>query len=140
MYEARYWGILSASILHVQAGFIHVSCLGISNKSVAVPRQDSIRPYRVHAVLSGHCNIIILYIHTVTTSTHSCCFRYNTVCFCDTACMCSEGYSTWSTRQPQSYANRFGATLTLFKNWRFSKEKLWHENQVNKPICKCVWP
>ena len=30
------------TILHVQAGFIHVICLGISNKSVAVPRQDSI--------------------------------------------------------------------------------------------------
>ena len=44
-------------ILHVQAGFIHVICLGISNKSVAVPRQDSIRPYRAHAVLSGHCNM-----------------------------------------------------------------------------------
>ena len=57
MYEARYWGILSAyTVLHVQAGFIHVICLGISNKSVAVPRQDSIRPYRAHAVLSRHCN------------------------------------------------------------------------------------
>ena len=44
----------------VQAGFIHVICLGISNKSVAVPRQDSIRPYRAHAVLSGHCNIYVL--------------------------------------------------------------------------------
>ena len=41
MYEARYWGIVSAyTILHVQGGFIHVVCLGISNKSVAVPRQD----------------------------------------------------------------------------------------------------
>ena len=40
MYEARYWGILSAyTILSVQAGFIHVVCLGISNKSVAVPRE-----------------------------------------------------------------------------------------------------
>ena len=38
MYEARYWGILSA-ILHMQAGFIHVICLGISNKSVAVYTQ-----------------------------------------------------------------------------------------------------
>ena len=37
MYEARYYGIVSAyTILHVQAGFIHVVCLGISNKSVAV--------------------------------------------------------------------------------------------------------
>ena len=36
---------------YVQAGF---GCLGISNKSVAVPRQDSIRPYGAHAVLSGH--------------------------------------------------------------------------------------
>ena len=45
MYEARYWGILSAfTILHVQAEFIHVICLGISNKSVAVPRQDSCCP------------------------------------------------------------------------------------------------
>ena len=44
MYEARYWRILSAyTILHMQAGFIHVIRLGISNKSVAVPRQDSIR-------------------------------------------------------------------------------------------------
>ena len=59
MYEARYWGIVSAhTILNVQAGFIHVICLGISNKSVAVPRQDSIRPY---SALSGHCNI---YTHT----------------------------------------------------------------------------
>ena len=32
MYEARYWGIVSAyTIPHVQAGFIHVICLGISN-------------------------------------------------------------------------------------------------------------
>ena len=39
---ARHWGILSAyTILHLQAGFIHGICLGISNKSVAVPRQDS---------------------------------------------------------------------------------------------------
>ena len=61
MYEARYWGILSPhTILHVQAGFIHVICQGISNKSVAVPRQDSIRPYRAHAVLPGYCNI---YMH-----------------------------------------------------------------------------
>ena len=48
----------------VQAGFIHVICLGISNKSVAVPRQDSIRPYRAHTVLSGHCNIYIQLEHT----------------------------------------------------------------------------
>ena len=33
----------------------HVFCLGISNKSVAVPRQDSI--CRAHAVQSGYCNI-----------------------------------------------------------------------------------
>ena len=44
----------------MQAGFIHVICLGISNKSVAVPRQDSIHPYRAHAVLSGHCIYIQL--------------------------------------------------------------------------------
>ena len=44
----------------VQAGFIHFICLGISNKSVAVPRQDSIHPYRTHAVLSGHCNVYTL--------------------------------------------------------------------------------
>ena len=62
MYEARYWGIVSAyTIIRVQAGFIHVVCLGISNKYVAVPRQDSILPYRAHAVLSGHCNT---YVHT----------------------------------------------------------------------------
>ena len=36
----------------------HVICLGISNKSVAVPRQDSIHPCRAHVVLSGHCNIL----------------------------------------------------------------------------------
>ena len=37
MYEASYWGLVSAyTIIHVQAGFIHVICLGIS---VAVPRQ-----------------------------------------------------------------------------------------------------
>ena len=85
MYEARYWGILSAyTILNVQAGFIHViclgisnrahiiiwvhinvGCLGISNKSVAVPRQDSIRPYRAHAVLSRHCNIIIIILPAI---------------------------------------------------------------------------
>ena len=53
------------TILHVQAGFIHVICLGISNKSVVVHRQDSIRPYWAHAVLSGHCNIYVLeYIRT----------------------------------------------------------------------------
>ena len=62
MYEARYWGIVSAyTILNVQAGFIHVVCLGISNKSAAVPRQDSICPYRAHAVLSGHY-IYVLYV------------------------------------------------------------------------------
>ena len=37
--------------------------LGISNKSVAVPRQDSMSPCRAHAVLSGHCN---RYIHVPT--------------------------------------------------------------------------
>ena len=41
----------------------HVVCLGTSNKSVALPRQDSIRPCRAHAVLSGHCNIY--YVYTV---------------------------------------------------------------------------
>ena len=44
-----------------EVGFIHVGCLGISNKYIAVPRQDSIRP---HAVLSGHCNIIIHIPHS----------------------------------------------------------------------------
>ena len=34
-------------------------CLGISNKSVTVHRQDSIRPCRPHAVLSVHCNIYV---------------------------------------------------------------------------------
>ena len=34
----------------------HVVCLGISNKSVAVPRQDSIHP----------CNIYIIHRHTCT--------------------------------------------------------------------------
>ena len=69
-YEARYWVILSAytcaSRVHTchlprdiqqgliqLSGFIHVGCLGIS---VAVPRYDSMSPYRV---LSGHCNIQI---------------------------------------------------------------------------------
>ena len=38
IYEARYWTILSAyTILRVQAAFIHVICLGISNKYVAYP-------------------------------------------------------------------------------------------------------
>ena len=40
----------------------YIVCLGISNKSVAVPRQDSIRTCRAHAILtSGYCNI--LYLH-----------------------------------------------------------------------------
>ena len=44
----------------------HVICLGISNKSVAVPRQDSIHPCcRAHAVLSGYCNIVYMYVHTL---------------------------------------------------------------------------
>ena len=72
MYEAKYWGILSAyTILHVQAGFIHVICLGISNKSVAVPRQDSIHPYRAHAVLSWHC--IIYYTSAIFCVIHGVC-------------------------------------------------------------------
>ena len=44
--------------------YIHVGRLGISNKYIAVPRQD-----RVNAVLSGHCNIYIhTYIHTYVHS------------------------------------------------------------------------
>ena len=38
--------------------------LGISNKSVAVPRQDSMSPCRAHAVLSGHCNRYV-HVHTL---------------------------------------------------------------------------
>ena len=54
MYEARYCGIVSAyTILHLQAGFIHVSCLGISKKSVAVPRQDSIS--LLHTYIMAYC-------------------------------------------------------------------------------------
>ena len=36
--------------------FIHVGYLGISSKSIAVSRQESICPCRAYAVLSGHCN------------------------------------------------------------------------------------
>ena len=54
--------------------FIHVGCLGTSNKSVAVPRQDSIRACSAHAALSGHCNI---YVH---------------VCVCACMCMCMYVY------------------------------------------------
>ena len=45
-----------------KGSYMHVVCLGISNKFVAVPRQDSIRPYRAHAVLSGH------YVHRSQSS------------------------------------------------------------------------
>ena len=41
--------------------FIHVGCLGTSNKSVAVP---SIRACSAHAALSGHCNMYLLCIYT----------------------------------------------------------------------------
>ena len=59
MYVARYLGISVFTILHVQAGLIHTRHLP-KEKSVAVPmRQESIHPYRAHAVLSGHCNIHI---------------------------------------------------------------------------------
>ena len=42
-------------LIQVQAGFIiiHVGSLGLSNKSVVVPRQDS-----------GHCNIYFLQLQT----------------------------------------------------------------------------
>ena len=46
--------------------FIHVGCLGTSNKYVAVPRQDSIRACSAHAALSGHCNIYLLGKHVYT--------------------------------------------------------------------------
>ena len=47
------------------------TCLLLSNirQIVAVPTQDSIRPCRAHAVLSGYCNIYIhvhvrmMYVH-----------------------------------------------------------------------------
>ena len=57
MYEAT-------SVLYQPIQSCHVICLGISNKSVSVPRQGSIRSCRAHAVLSGHCNICI-YTHTL---------------------------------------------------------------------------
>ena len=38
----------------------HVVYLGISNKSVTVPRQDSNCLCRAHAVLSGHCDTYII--------------------------------------------------------------------------------
>ena len=51
-------GFLSAyTILHVQVGFIHVICLGMSNKYVGVPRQDSMSPVRAY-------NPFILYHYT----------------------------------------------------------------------------
>ena len=44
------------------SAYITLPCrlLRISNKSVAVPRQDSICPCRDHAPLSGHCKIYML--------------------------------------------------------------------------------
>ena len=67
--------------------------LGISNKSVAVPRQDSIRPCRAHAVLSGHCN---RYIHACT-------------------CICSktEAYKEDGVQSTNPKAAHFYATCTV---------------------------
>ena len=45
--------------------------IDISNKSIAVPRQDSIRACGTHAVLSGHCNI---YVHVTVYTLHVCGF------------------------------------------------------------------
>ena len=66
----RYWGIVSAYTIRCSAQIgQHEPCsLGISNKSVAVPRQDSIRPCRAHAVLSGHCNMY-MHVHPVCACT-----------------------------------------------------------------------
>ena len=51
-YEARYWGILSAiTILHAHAECTYVVCLGISNKSVAVPMR-LLEHYYVQNVVS----------------------------------------------------------------------------------------
>ena len=44
---------------HILATFFHDHYINLwltSNKLVAIPRQDSIRPYGAHAVLSGYCN------------------------------------------------------------------------------------
>ena len=59
-------------ILHVQEGFIHVVCLGISNKSVAVPRQDSIRP--VHCNIYTHCILHVMHME----------LYISLLCVCDT--------------------------------------------------------
>ena len=66
LYEARYWGILSAyTILHVQAGFIHVICLGISNKSVAVYPDRTAFALYLSAFILASCNLAL------TVTTHS---------------------------------------------------------------------
>ena len=74
MYEARYWGILSAySILHAQAGFIHVICLGISIKSVAVPR---------------HIYACVCVCVCVCMRVCMCVYVCMCVCMCACACAC----------------------------------------------------
>ena len=58
MYEASYWGLVSAyTIIHVQAGLVHVICLGIS-----LPYPDSAQTGQHSPV--GHCNICVTALYS----------------------------------------------------------------------------
>ena len=92
MYEARYWGILSAyAIRHVQAGLIHVICLGIS---VAVPRQDSLFSYRAHAVLDV-CDYIGCSMSLAEEASPPSCLNVGFVYCCDPHC-CTALHTLWA--------------------------------------------
>ena len=81
-------------------------CLGISNKSVAVPRQDSIHPsYRAHAVLSGHCNIYIyIYIILYTLYIHVCtCTVYVTILVVKGFALLKLLTDTWALNYSSNY-------------------------------------
>ena len=71
----RYWGIVSAYTIRcsAQIGQDEPCSLGISNKSIAVHRQDSIRPCRTHAVL--YCNIIYIHVYCIHMAVWNTLFR-----------------------------------------------------------------
>ena len=72
MYEAGiYWGIVSVTLCK-QGSYNHVGCLGISNKSVAVP--DSMSPVlqHIHTRMITSLKLILYYnIHSVEESLRS---------------------------------------------------------------------
>ena len=138
MYEARYWGILSAyTILQVQAGFIHAHVI-----CPTVPRQDSIRPYRAHAVLSGHCNIILYsYFKAIATVT-PCSYMTTLYTITQTFTLSWQTFTLacwfWKNELPQDGKDKGIVSTTMAYTNKYI-HRGWDNSVMCIAVCTLVW-